>query len=62
MCMRFIEAKHERVLEKQKGNALWTRKTRMLYGEPQKWVWCMAREMIKNSSLHHQYLGPIIIF
>ena len=32
------------------------------YGEPKKWFWGMAKEMNKNNSLHHQDLGPIVVF
>ena len=44
---------------------------RMRYGEAKrarvmdnhkKWFYCMAREMTKNNSFHHQDLVPIVIF
>ena len=62
MRMRYGEAKHARILDKQNMHALWTRKTHMHYREHKKWVWCMAREINKSNSLHHQDLAPIVIF
>ena len=53
-CTCFGEAKCACVLEKQNTHALW-RTTK-------KWFWCMAREINKNNSLHHQDLGAIVIF
>ena len=72
MCARFIVTKCAHVMEKKNVRVFWRRKTHTLYGQEKhahhvmenhkKWVWCMAREMNKNNSSHHQGLGPIVIF
>ena len=72
MCTRFIVTKCAHVMEKKNVRAFWRRKTHTLYGQAKcachvmenhkKWVWCMAREINKNNSLHHQDIEPIVIF
>ena len=59
---RFIVTKCARAMENQNAHAFWRRKIRTHYGEPQKMFWYVAREMNKKNSLHHQDLGPIVIF
>ena len=68
---RYGEAKRAHIMEKQNTHTFWRSKTRMHFREAKrarvmenhkKWFQCMAREMNKNNSLHHQDLGPIVIF
>ena len=68
---RYGEAKRVRVMEKQNAYAFYSYKTRTHYGEAKrahvmenhkKWFYCMVKGMNKNNSLHHQYLGSIVIF
>ena len=58
-------------MDKQNAHAFYSYKTRTHYEEAKrarvmenhkKWFYCMAREMTKNNSFHHQDLGPIVIF
>ena len=69
--MRYGEAKFLRVMEKQNMHTFWKSKTCTRFREAKrarvmenhkKWFYCMAREMNKNNSFHHQDLGPIVIF
>ena len=58
-------------MENKNAHVLWRNKMRMHYGQAKcahvmenhkKWVWFISREMNKNTSSHHQELGPIVIF
>ena len=62
MCTDFIVTKCTHIMEMQNAHALWRNKMYMFMENHKKWFWCIAREMNKNNSLHHQDLGPIVIF
>ena len=71
ICTRYGEAKCTHIMEKQNVHVFCISKTSKCFREAKcahvmenhkKWIQCMAREMNKNNSLHHQDLGPVVIF